>query len=67
MNCENHPDQRAEFVASMKSPTAPYERSVHLCAECGPRIETIGFPVVPIAPEIAPDHSGQNGSREDEA
>lgn len=53
MNCETHPERPATYVAKMPSSTSPYTREVPLCDDCGPRIETIGFPVDRIEQEAS--------------
>lgn len=53
VNCRNHPGIAATHKAAMPSPSrrtdGSYQDDVPLCAECAPRIERLGWAIVPLA------------------
>lgn len=49
--CVNHGNRNATHTASMPTDAPPYRTETPLCAECAPRVETIGFTVTEVKSE----------------
>lgn len=47
--CQNHGAIEATHFSEMPSAERPYKVKVPLCTDCADRVETIGFPVQPLA------------------
>lgn len=58
MKCRNHPDRMATHTAQMptgqRQPDGSYTDTVPFCAECAPRIQTLGWTIVSLDAPLVP-------------